>query len=196
MFIWTNDFRSCKDWVQSDSWNKTNTFRKDINKVFLFKIKLYCCTIYLHKISDPPKGGKQAPKVAKKVEKRSGKKGGKIGGSSEKKRNRRRKECYGIYIYNVLRQVHPDVGISSKAMSIMNHFWMTFSRELHLKHLAYHFKAPLCYLSPLTASRWVLSRVFIWQVELVGTIWLRSTRTNRWSYCLCQGLDSMLKHLD
>ena len=83
---------------------------------------MYCCTIYLHKISDPPKGGKQAPKVAKKVEKRSGKKGGKIGGSSEKKRNRRRKECYGIYIYNVLRQVHPDVGISSKAMSIMKAF--------------------------------------------------------------------------
>ena len=73
-------------------------------------------------MSDAPKGGKQAPKVAKKGEKRAGKKGGKIGGSSEKKRKRRRKESYGIYIYNVLRQVHPDVGVSSKAMSIMNSF--------------------------------------------------------------------------
>ena len=68
------------------------------------------------------KGGKQAPKVAKKGEKRAGKKGGKIGGSTDKKRKRKRKESYGIYIYNVLRQVHPDVGVSSKAMSIMNSF--------------------------------------------------------------------------
>lgn len=27
-----------------------------------------------------------------------------------------------MYIYKVLKQVHPDVGISSKAMSIMNSF--------------------------------------------------------------------------
>ena len=73
-------------------------------------------------MSEAPKGGKQAPKVAKKREKRAGKKVGKIGGSSEKKRKQRRKESYRIYIYNVLRQVHPDVGVSSKAMSIMISF--------------------------------------------------------------------------
>ena len=70
----------------------------------------------------PKTGGKQAPKVAKKGEKRAGKKGGKIGGSGEKKRRRKRRESYGTYIYSVLKQVHPDVGISSKAMSIMNSF--------------------------------------------------------------------------
>ena len=75
------------------------------------------------KMSDAAaKGGKQAPKVAKKGEKRAGKKGGKIGGTGEKKRKRKRKESYAIYIYNVLKQVHPDVGVSSKAMSIMNSF--------------------------------------------------------------------------
>merc|ERR1712216_418839 len=31
-------------------------------------------------------------------------------------------ETYKIYIYKVLEQVHPDTGISSKAMSIMNSF--------------------------------------------------------------------------
>ena len=31
-------------------------------------------------------------------------------------------ESYKIYIYKVLKQVHPDTGISSKAMSIMNSF--------------------------------------------------------------------------
>ena len=32
------------------------------------------------------------------------------------------KESYAIYIYKVLKQVHPDTGVSSKAMSIMNSF--------------------------------------------------------------------------
>lgn len=43
-------------------------------------------------------------------------------GDKEKKRKTRRKESYAIYIYKVLKQVHPDTGISSKAMSIMNSF--------------------------------------------------------------------------
>ena len=32
------------------------------------------------------------------------------------------KESFKIYVYKVLKQVHPDTGISSKAMSIMNSF--------------------------------------------------------------------------
>ena len=40
----------------------------------------------------------------------------------KKNRTKKRKESYGIYIFKVLRQVHPDTGISSKAMSIMNSF--------------------------------------------------------------------------
>ena len=40
----------------------------------------------------------------------------------KKKRNKKRKESYAIYIYKVLKQVHPDTGVSSKAMSIMNSF--------------------------------------------------------------------------
>ncbi len=34
----------------------------------------------------------------------------------------KRTESYKIYIYRVLKQVHPDTGISSKAMVIMNSF--------------------------------------------------------------------------
>jgi histone H2B len=41
---------------------------------------------------------------------------------SKKKIKRKRKESYAIYIYKVLKQVHPDTGVSSKAMSIMNSF--------------------------------------------------------------------------
>ena len=38
------------------------------------------------------------------------------------KRKKTRKETYSTYIYKVLKQVHPDTGISNKAMSIMNSF--------------------------------------------------------------------------
>ena len=40
----------------------------------------------------------------------------------KKKRTAKRKETYSSYIYKVLKQVHPDTGISSKSMSIMNSF--------------------------------------------------------------------------
>ncbi|GBN58560.1 Histone H2B, partial [Araneus ventricosus] len=33
-----------------------------------------------------------------------------------------RKESFANYIYKVLKQVHPDTGISSKAMSVMSSF--------------------------------------------------------------------------
>ncbi|XP_007074491.1 histone H2B type 1-A-like [Panthera tigris] len=40
----------------------------------------------------------------------------------ERKRRRCRRESYSVYVYKVLKQVHPDTGISSKAMSTMNSF--------------------------------------------------------------------------
>ncbi|XP_019714831.1 histone H2B 1/2-like, partial [Hippocampus comes] len=39
-----------------------------------------------------------------------------------RKKKKTRKQSYAIYVYKVLKQVHPDTGISSKAMSIMNSF--------------------------------------------------------------------------
>lgn len=58
-----------------------------------------------------PKGKTVAKKTkGAKVEKKS------TGGK------KKRTESYSIYIYKVLKQVHPDTGISSKAMSIMNSF--------------------------------------------------------------------------
>lgn len=40
----------------------------------------------------------------------------------EKIAKKKRTESYSIYIYKVLKQVHPQIGISSKSMSIMNSF--------------------------------------------------------------------------
>ena len=42
--------------------------------------------------------------------------------ATDKKKKKKRTESYSSYIYKVLKQVHPDTGISSKAMSIMNSF--------------------------------------------------------------------------
>ena len=39
-----------------------------------------------------------------------------------KKRKRSHKESYSVFVYKVLKQVHPDTSISSKAMGIMNSF--------------------------------------------------------------------------
>merc|ERR1712076_66206 len=69
-------------------------------------------------IKMPPKSSDKAAKKAVKAQKdvaTAGKRGRKPG-----QKGKKRKESYGIYIYKVLKQVHPDTGVSSKAMSIMN----------------------------------------------------------------------------
>jgi histone H2B len=70
-----------------------------------------------------------APKPAVKGVKKTSIGGGKsqksatrVNGSHQRKYKRLRKQSYATYIYRVLKQVHPDTGISSKAMSIMNSF--------------------------------------------------------------------------
>jgi histone H2B len=40
----------------------------------------------------------------------------------DKKKAKKSVESYKLYIFKVLKQVHPDTGISSKAMSILNSF--------------------------------------------------------------------------
>lgn len=39
-----------------------------------------------------------------------------------KAKKKKRTETYSTYIYKVLKQVHPDTGISGKAMSVLNSF--------------------------------------------------------------------------
>ncbi|KAG0473670.1 hypothetical protein HPP92_014998 [Vanilla planifolia] len=50
------------------------------------------------------------------------KEGSAAGDKKKKKKAKKGSETYKIYIFKVLKQVHPDIGISSKAMSIMNSF--------------------------------------------------------------------------
>ncbi|KAK2544221.1 hypothetical protein Q9966_002222 [Columba livia] len=64
---------------------------------------------------EPAKSAPAPKKGSKKAVTKTQKKG-------DKKRRKSRKESYSIYVYKVLKQVHPDTGISSKAMGIMNSF--------------------------------------------------------------------------
>lgn len=77
-------------------------------------VRALCFSVEAASVSKMPP--KHAPKAAKKAGKKAASRSG------EKKRKRKRKETYSTYIYKVLKQVHPDTGISSKAMSIMNSF--------------------------------------------------------------------------
>ncbi|KTG38172.1 hypothetical protein cypCar_00042763 [Cyprinus carpio] len=73
---------------------------------------MFLSRLSISKRSIIPEPAKSAPK--KGVTKSAGKGG--------KKRKRSRKESYAINEYKVLNQVHPDTGISSKAMGIINSF--------------------------------------------------------------------------
>ncbi|KAH6762435.1 Histone superfamily protein [Perilla frutescens var. hirtella] len=69
-----------------------------------------------------PKAEKKPATAEKKPprpEKSLAKEGSEVG---KKKKVKKSTETYKIYIFKVLKQVHPDIGISSKAMGIMNSF--------------------------------------------------------------------------
>ncbi|KNC96809.1 histone H2B.2 [Spizellomyces punctatus DAOM BR117] len=70
-----------------------------------------------------PKEAAAAPKAEKKPAGKAP--AGKAPAGEKKDKSKRktvRRETYSTYIYKVLKQVHPDTGISNKAMSIMNSF--------------------------------------------------------------------------
>ena len=75
-----------------------------------------------------PKSADKAPKEPKapkapKAPKEPKAKTPKAEGGAEKKKGKKKaskSETYKVYIYKVLKQVHPDTGVSSKAMSIVN----------------------------------------------------------------------------
>ena len=63
--------------------------------------------------SDAPKPAAEKKVAVKKVAVKKATDG-------KKKRKASKSETYKVYLYKVLKQVHPDTGVSSKAMSILN----------------------------------------------------------------------------
>ncbi|DAA26413.1 TPA: histone cluster 1, H2bd-like [Bos taurus] len=76
----------------------------------------------------PKKGSKKA---VTKAQKKDG-----------KKHKHNRKENHSVYVYKVLKQVHPDTGISSKAMGIMNSFVNDIFEPIagEASHLVHYYK--------------------------------------------------------
>ena len=71
------------------------------------------------------KPAEKAPAAAEKkprAEKKLPKDGSSASADKKRKKAKKSVETYKIYIFKVLKQVHPDIGISSKAMGIMNSF--------------------------------------------------------------------------
>ncbi|PRT55316.1 Histone H2B [Wickerhamiella sorbophila] len=77
----------------------------------------------------------------------------------KKKRHKGRKETYSSYIYRVLKQTHPDTGISTRAMSIMNSFVNDLFERIATeasKLAAYNKKSTIASREIQTAVRLVL----------------------------------------
>ena len=63
-----------------------------------------------------PTTGKKSVSAKKPAAKKAAK------GAKTGKKSKKGVESYQLYIFKVLKQVHPDTGISSKAMAILNSF--------------------------------------------------------------------------
>ncbi|GAA5981807.1 hypothetical protein JCM10908_004615 [Rhodotorula pacifica] len=81
----------------------------------------------------------------------------------KKKKKKARKETYNTYIYRVLKQVHPETGISNKAMTIMNSLCIDMFERIADeagKLAAYNKKATLSSREIQTAVRLILPGEF------------------------------------
>ncbi|MCL7025040.1 hypothetical protein MKW94_022233, partial [Papaver nudicaule] len=75
-------------------------------------------------VAEKTPAAEKAPAGKAPAEKKPRGRPAKDASSTDKKKKKSKKsvETYKIYIFKVLKQVHPDIGISSKAMGIMNSF--------------------------------------------------------------------------
>ncbi|CAM5082035.1 unnamed protein product [Natator depressus] len=93
---------------------------------------VFCGFLVVFRMPEPAKSSPAPKKGSKKAVTKTQKKG-------DKKRCKTWKESYSIDVCKVLKQVHPDTGISSKAMGIMNSFINYISERIageasHLVH--------------------------------------------------------------
>ena len=133
-------------------------------------------------------------KVASKVSK----KGSKTTASSDKKKRRKtRKESYSIYIYKVMKQVHPDTGISSKAMGIMNSFVNDIFERIageasRLSH--YNRKSTISSREIQTAVRLILPGELAKHAVSEGTKAVTKYTSSKWTLGLTQINGSFRSH--
>ena len=100
---------------------------------------------------NPTGSGRQTPatKVVKKV----------VAKKASTGPRRRRTETFSVYIYRVLKQVHPETGISKRSMHIMNSFISDIFEKIALeasKLVRYNKKHTLSSREVQTAVRLLL----------------------------------------
>ncbi len=74
-------------------------------------------------------------------------------------RKRKRQETFSVYIYRVLKQVHPETGVSKRSMNIMNSFISDIFEKIALeasKLVRYNKKHTLSSREVQTAVRLLL----------------------------------------
>ena len=102
-----------------------------------------------------PIKAKKKPVAAEKAPTKAKKKISKEGNSDLKKKKKKKKkvkksiETYKIYFFKVLKQVHPNIGILSKAMGIMNNFINDIFKKLIQESLQL-----ARYISIIARKRW------------------------------------------
>ena len=76
-----------------------------------------------------------------------------------RRQKKKKFESYSIYVYKVLKNIHPEIGISKKAMSVMNSFVSDLFERLALeasKLARYHGKQTLTSNDVQSATKLVL----------------------------------------
>ncbi|XP_044938190.1 histone H2B type 1-K isoform X2 [Mustela putorius furo] len=138
---------------------------------------------------EPAKSAPAPKKGSKKAVTKAQKKDG-------KKRKRSRKESYSVYVYKVLKQVHPDTGISSKAMGIMNSFVNDIFERIageasRLAH--YNQRSTITSREIQTAVRLLLPGEPKLKKILTKCLWIepqRQLRASQFFSVRCRGFDS------
>ncbi|PWN20832.1 histone-fold-containing protein [Microstroma glucosiphilum] len=105
-------------------------------------------------------GGKApAAKAPAEAGKKTASKSKSAATGDKKKAKKTRKETYSTYIYRVLKQVHPDTGISTKSMAILNSFISDIFEQVAAeasKLAAYNKKSTISSREIQTAVRLIL----------------------------------------
>uniref|UniRef100_UPI00398F8B17 histone H2B 5-like n=1 Tax=Pristiophorus japonicus TaxID=55135 RepID=UPI00398F8B17 len=112
----TFDMREILEWEDLQLGNSNQTSHQDLRDSLDSSGSPYHQPLEKHQSQctlPPPGKTVTAKKGAKKTVTNTTPKGG-------KKRRKSRKESYSIYIDKVMKQLHPDTGISSKTIGIMN----------------------------------------------------------------------------
>lgn len=105
-----------KSWPTPSSHKFCFSFRRNNSKLKQAHKRTATSSLYLFASSTHKKYSKMAKTPSKQSAKAPKK------AATGKGKSKKRTESYSSYIYKVLKQVHPDTGISKRGMSIMNSF--------------------------------------------------------------------------